>query len=347
MNSSLRGSLRDMSAAAFVAEPDAPPVLTRRRLIVAGVVLVVSALSLALLLPQLADLPGMWDRVAAGDGRWLALAFLFNAVSLGGYVVLFRAVAGRIRLRDSALIMLAGNAASRLFASAGAGGVVLTAWALRRSGMDRETVTARMTTFLVLMYAVYMGALVVGGLGLWLGLLPGEAPLAMTLLPAAFGALVIGLALLIPRYRPGALAEGVRSALRFAGPGLSGAVVYWGFQVAVLWACFHAFGEAPPVAVLVVAFFVGMLANTLPLPGGVGGVDGGMIGALVAFGVDAEMAVVAVLAFRGFTFWLPIAPGIAAYFALRRVVASWDAPASAPVAPLPARRPCAPQLAAA
>ena len=346
MTFSLPGSLRGMSAAAVTVEPEGLPVLTRRRMLVAGAFLIVGAISLALLLPQLADLPGMWDRVAAGDGRWLALAFVFNAVSLGGYVVLFRAVAGRIRLRDSALIMLAGNAASRLFASAGAGGVVLTAWALRRSGMERDVVTARMTTFLVLMYAVYMAALVVGGLGLWLGLLPGGAPVAMTLAPAAFGALVIVLALLLPRFKPGALAEGVRSALRFAAPGLTGAVVYWGFQVAVLWACFHAFGEAPPVAVLVVAFFVGMLANTLPLPGGVGGVDGGMIGALVAFGVDAELAVVAVLAFRGFTFWLPIAPGIAAYFALRRVVASWSEPAAA-VAPLPARRPCAPQLAAA
>ena len=306
-----------MSAAAVIAEPDIPPVLSGRRLLVAGAVLVVTAVSLVLLLPQLADLPGMWDRVAAGDGRWLALAFALNAVSLGGYVVLFRAVAGRIRLRDSALIMLAGNAASRLFASAGAGGVVLTAWALRRSGMEREQVTERMTTFLVLMYAVYMAALVVGGLGLWLGLLPGGAPVGMTLVPAAFGALVIALALLLARHRPGAMAAGVRSALRFAVPGLTGAIVYWGVQVAVLWACFHAFGEAPPAAVLVVAFFVGMLANTLPLPGGVGGVDGGMIGALVAFGVDAELAVVAVLAFRGFTFWLPIVPGVVAYFALR------------------------------
>ena len=334
-----------MSAAAAIVEPD-PPVLSRRRLLVALALLLAGAVSLALLLPQLADLPGMWDRVAAGDHGWLALAFVFNAVSLAGYVVLFRAVAGRIRLRDSALIMLAGNAASRLFASAGAGGVVLTAWALRRSGMEREQVTSRMTTFLVLMYAVYMAALVAGGLGLWLGLLPGRAPLGMTLVPAAFGALVIVLALLLPRFRSGALADGVRSALRFAGPGLFGAAVYWGFQVAVLWASFHAFGEAPPAAVLVVAFFVGMLANTLPLPGGVGGVDGGMIGALVVFGVDAELAVLAVLAYRGFTFWLPIAPGVAAYFALRRVVAGWEAPVAVGVEPVPApaRRQCAPPL---
>ena len=341
-----------MSAAA-IAEPE-PPVLTRRRVILAAAFLVVSVASLALLLPQLADLPAMWERVTGGDHGWLALAFAFNLVALLGYVVLFRAVSidggdsgRRIGLYESALITLAGHAASRLFASAGAGGVVLTAWALRRSGMDRAQVTSRMTTFLVLMYAVYMSALVVGGLGLWLGLLPGDAPLGMTLVPAAFGALVIGLAMLLPRVRPGALADGVRSALAMAWPGLGGALVYWGFNVAVLWACFHAFGDAPPPAVLVVAFFVGMLANTLPLPGGVGGVDGGMIGALVVFGVDAELAVLAVLAYRGFTFWLPIVPGVAAYFALRRVVGEWDAPGAPERVAAPVRRQPQPQLAAA
>jgi uncharacterized membrane protein YbhN (UPF0104 family) len=339
-----------MNAAAAPELVDEPPALTRRRLVVGGLIALVSLVSLALLLPQLADLPAMWDRVAAGDPGWLALAFAFNAVSLAGYVVLFRAVSSgrRIGLRESTLIMLAGNAASRLFASAGAGGVVLTAWALRKSGMDRETVTARMTTFLVLMYAVYMGALVVGGLGLWLGVLPGDAPVAMTLVPAAFGAAVIVAAIVFGRVRGGALGEGVRGALGMARLGLPGAAIYWGFNVAVLWACFHAFGAAPPTAVLVVAFFVGMLANTLPLPGGVGGVDGGMIGALVVFGVDAELAVVAVLAYRGFSFWLPIVPGVAAYFALRRVVAGWESPAPARVvAPAPVVRRSQPRVAAA
>ena len=56
---------------------------------------------------------------------------------------------------------------------------------------------------------------------------------------------------------------------------------------------------------LVVAFFVGMLGNLLPLPGGIGGVDGGMIGAFAAFNVDTGLAVVAVLVYRAFTFWLP------------------------------------------
>ena len=74
---------------------------------------------------------------------------------------------------------------------------------------------------------------------------------------------------------------------------------------------------------LAVAFFVGMLANLLPLPGGVGGVDGGMVGALIAFGVEPDLALLAVLGYRGFVFWLPIVPGAIAYLTLRRTVARW------------------------
>ena len=100
-------------------------------------------------------------------------------------------------------------------------------------------------------------------------------------------------------------------------------MLFWGFQIAVLWAAFHAFGDAPPVAVLTQAFFVGMLGNLLPMPGGVGGVEGGMIGAFAAFGVDGGLAVVAVLVYRAFTFWLPLLPGVFAYFRLRRTVDHW------------------------
>jgi hypothetical protein len=107
--------------------------------------------------------------------------------------------------------------------------------------------------------------------------------------------------------------------------GLAGAIMGWGFDIAVLWACFHAFGASPAIAVLVVAYFVGTLANTLPLPGGVGGVEGGMVGALAAFGVDPGLALIAVLAYRGFAFWLPIVPGVVSYLTLRRTVARWEA----------------------
>ena len=342
-----------------------PGRISRRRVAVLLGLGVVATLSLLLLLPALADLPDTWDRLAAGDGRWLLVALGFEALSFLGHIVLFRAVGrdagSRVGLRASAEITFAGHAATRLFASGGAGGVALTAWALRRAGMERGEVAVRMTTFLVLLYSVYMAALIVGGVGLFTGLLPGEAPPGITLVPAAFGALVIAAALALPlvsarlqrvaelrggrlrRVAPAAaaLGAGVRAALRLARRldlGLLGALLWWGADIAVLWACFQAFGDAPAIAVVVMAYFIGMLANTLPLPGGVGGVDGGMIGALLAFGVDPSLGVISVLAYRGFAFWLPIAPGVAAWLGLRRTVAAWEREDAEALAPLLARR---------
>jgi hypothetical protein len=127
---------------------------------------------------------------------------------------------------------------------------------------------------------------------------------------------------------PAAASSGMRDAIRHVrhpDPALAGASLFWAFQVAVLWASFRAFGEAPPLAVLTQAFFVGMFGNLLPMPGGVGGVEGGMIAALAGFGVDAGQAVVAVLLFRAVTFWLPMIPGVVAYFQLRKTVDRWRA----------------------
>src|SRR4051812_2770268 len=319
-----------------------------------AVLVVVGAAALAasavVLLPALGDLPATFRRLTHGEARWLLLALGLEAISFLGHIILFRAVgedgSGRVGLRASAEITLAGHAASRLFASGGAGGVALTAWALRRSGMERADVAARMTTFLVLLYAVYMAALVLGGLGLFAGVLPGDAPLALTLVPAVFGGLVIAVALALPRLAdtlaraardgrrigrvpPAAIGigDGERAALgmvRRGDPGLAGAVLWWVGDVAVLWASFEAFGASPAIGVVVMAYFVGMLANALPLPGGIGGVDGGMVAALVAFSTDPGLAIVAVLAYRGIAFWLPILPGAAAWLSLRRTVARWE-----------------------
>jgi uncharacterized membrane protein YbhN (UPF0104 family) len=203
--------------------------------------------------------------------------------------------------------------------------------------MERATVAARMTTFLVLLYSVYMAALILGGAGLALGVLPGGGSFAITVVPAIFGAAVIAIVLCAQRIRPGEgrarrilapLGSGVREArrmVRSGNAGLAGAIMWWAFDIAVLWACFRAFGASPAIAVIVVAYFVGTLANTLPLPGGIGGVEGGMVGALAAFGVDPGLALIAVLAYRGFAFWLPIIPGVIAYLTLRRTVSSWEA----------------------
>jgi uncharacterized protein (TIRG00374 family) len=344
---------------------------TPRRVLWALAFVILSIAALYIVLPKLVGLRDTWNRIRQGDLWWFGLAAGLELLSFLSYIALFRAVfvrgMSRIGWRVSYQITMAGVAATRLLASAGAGGVAVTVWALRRSGMGPRLVARRMVAFMTLLYGVYMATLVVDGLGLYLGLFPGAAPFAITVGPAILGGVVIlvflgltalpwdleavvarrtsgqtRLSRLLRRLAavPAAVTAGVRDALvllRSRDPLLLGAIGWWAFDIAVLWACFHAFGTAPPQAVIVMAYFVGMLGNVLPLPGGIGGVDGGMIGAFTAFGVNVQLSIVAVLAYRAFAFWIPTIPGALAYFQLRRTIGRWrraeaSRPAEAPAA---------------
>jgi uncharacterized membrane protein YbhN (UPF0104 family) len=331
--------------------------VTRQRAFAFALFIVSVVAFLYFVLPQISGVGKSVRRIGRGDPWWIAIAVVLEVCSFGGYVVLFRTVfvreRGRIGWRESYLITMAGLAATRLFAAAGAGGVALTAWALRRSGMSPRIVASRMVAFMALLYVIYAVAVLLDGLGLGIGLLPGGGSVAITFLPAivAAGLLMAGGAVaLLPgdierrlgRWSSGSgrsarwiarlvsapalTAHGIRSAielLRRRDPGLLGAPAWWGFDVAVLWSCFHAFGVAPPFTVILMSYFVGMLGNLLPLPGGLGGVEGGMIGAFAVFGVEFNLAVLAVLTYRGIAFWLPTLPGALAYLQLRRTVARW------------------------
>jgi uncharacterized protein (TIRG00374 family) len=123
------------------------------------------------------------------------------------------------------------------------------------------------------------------------------------------------------------MGAGVRTAvkvLRERPVALLGAAGYWGFDIAVLGLSFRAVGQVVPVAVLVMGYFIGTLGSLLPLPGGIGGVEGGMIGAFAAFGVPGDRAVIGVLAYRAISFWLPTIPGIVGYLRLRVTVRGWQ-----------------------
>jgi uncharacterized protein (TIRG00374 family) len=237
--------------------------------------------------------------------------------------------------------------------------------------MSAAVIACRMVASLTVQYSVYLGALIVCGLGLWTGVFDGGGSFALTIVPAVFAAVLAAAILslaLMPRdieqrlgrfsdrggalgwvtkrlaKAPNALGSGVRTAGDLARQrriGLLGAVAYWGFDIAVLGVCFHAFGTVVPPAVLVVGYFLGTLGSLLPLPAGVGGVEGGMIGAFVAFGEPAGSAVIAVLAYRAISFWLPTLPGIAGYLALRSTVRKWRAADHAHVGsqPTPAQPP--------
>jgi uncharacterized protein (TIRG00374 family) len=307
--------------------------------------------------PRFAGLGPTLRRLRAGDVWWLALGALLEAISIAGQVALFRGVfsrpANQVGWRISAEITLAGGVATKLVATAGAGGIALTVWALRGIGVPATEVATGMVCYEIVTYAVYMGALAVGGLGLWFGLFAGPAPIWLTLVPALFGLAVIAIVVSMlfvdePAERfllrradaahgrlkrwwkraatlPRALQGGLKAALSMArrrDPSLIGALVGWGFDIGALWASFHAFGHPPTTAVLVMGYYVGTLGNTLPLPGGIGGVEGGMIGSFLAFGVNGSLAVIAVLGYRTISYWLPTLPGVVAYFRLRRGVAA-------------------------
>jgi uncharacterized membrane protein YbhN (UPF0104 family) len=331
--------------------------VTRRNLIF-GVLFIVAALvGMYFLVPKLAGLNQTWGRLEHGDPAWLAVAAGFEVLSVAGYAVLFRTVFARgfprLSWRASIEIPLAGIAAIRLFAAAGAGGVAVTVWALRRAGMAPGLIACRLAANYSIQYSLYLLALVVCGLGLWTGVFAGQGPTALTLIPAVLSAVALGLGAamgLLPgdferrlsqvaqrsgrvgrlaarlATLPATMGSGVRTALglvRERRIGLLGAVAYWGFDIAVLGVSFRAFGTVVPVAVLIMGYFLGTLGSLLPLPGGIGGVEGGMIGAFAAFGTPADRAVIAVLAYRAISFWLPTLPGIGGFVSLRSTVHHW------------------------
>lgn len=332
----------------------------RRTAIFAGVFIVAVIAFFYVILPLL---PGLRDGLRAvqedADRDWLAVAVLCKIASYVAYIWLFRNMfhetVPRITWRTSTEISIAGIAATRLLGAAGAGGIALTFWAVRRAGMARRAALSHVGAFLVILYVIFMGAILIDGLLLYTGLVPGRSPFGVTMFPATIAAilfLIFGLALAAPdnmervvgRWAqgrgklaqlagmavkvPALISEATKVAvhyLRVQPAGLLLAVAWWAFDVAVLWASFKAFGGTPELAVVVMGYFVGMIANMLPVPGGVGAVEGGMIGTFAAFGVPIGPAVAAVLAYRLFAFFLPTIPGIIAYTQLLKTVGGWRA----------------------
>ena len=289
-------------------------------------------MALYLLLPRLAGLEQTWHRVRDGSPGWLAAAVVFEAASFVGYVWLLRRIAGVLTWSAAWRITLAGVAATRVVTVAGAGGIAVTIDGLRRAGLSTREAAERQAVDLVVLYGVFFSLMLIDGLVL---LLAGHA-LALSAAPAAIGAIVIALALgmaCVPTTfehtlehrlgRPGrwlgafpsVVAQGVRGAielLRGRDPALMGALAWWALDVAATFAGMRAFGGSIGAPELLMAYLAGHAFNVLPVPGGVGPVEGGLIAALVAFGEPAGLALVAVLAYQLVSVWLPAAPGAVA-----------------------------------
>jgi putative heme transporter len=337
-----------------------------RKLFAGLALFVLIIVAIYVIFPRLVGLDDTLRKLDEAVWYWVIVAIGFNVAAFAAYVALFRGILSgtrdddvhrRLDLRASYLITMAGLAATRIFSAAGAGGIVLTYWALRKAGMPRRRSACRMVAFLALTYGVYLSALIVFGILLRTHVLPGDAPFGGTVVPAAVAASLMAVFLLIAlipqdverriqrfaggyrrtRYLtrlasgPATVASGVRTAIAYVrnpsrgALAVGGAVGFWAANIGVLWASFEAFGGNVPFAVLVQGFFVGMAANVIPSPaGGVGSVDAGMIAAFVLFGIDETTVFPAVLAYRVIAFWLPIPPGIVAFFQLRTTVARWE-----------------------
>jgi len=337
------------------------PVFTTKRLLQTGAVVIVLLVGIYFLFPKLVGLGDAVGKLGDADPIWIGVAVVFSIASYATYIALFKAVVGGDALPltwgETYEINMAGVAATLLFSAGGAGGIALTYWALRKAGMARREVARRMIAFVSLHYAFYPLALIVFGLLLRTGVLNGEHSVELTIIPAAVAGVMIVLGVLItlipadvegklmPHVRgdhtrsfvewasrvPETLGEGFRFALslfthpRQGGLAVLGAAGFWAFSIGVLWASFHSLGIHVPLAVVVQGFFLGMVANLFPLaPAGVGAVDAGMIGAFVLFGLPEETVFPAILIFRLVSFWMPIPPGIVAFFQLRNTVRRWE-----------------------
>jgi len=288
-----------------------------------------------LTLPALAGTP---ERLIKGCGKWIVIAGVLELLSVLGFVVVFKLVFGaRMSWRRSASASMRALGVAALLPGGGLIGPGSGAWSRGTEKRSLASLARSTITFVVLTQApsvIVLGAL---GLMLWLGFASGPHVATLTLLP---GALALGVITATWFVKPssrrpwqcqrpmhtthlslqlaktlGVLREGVTEAHRLLLARdwkLVGALAYYVFDNAVLWAAFHAYGPTPPLNVIVMGYLVGGLGSALPLPGGLGA-TGGMIGALALYGAPATAAAAAVLLYRGISLVWPLLLGAIAW----------------------------------
>jgi uncharacterized membrane protein YbhN (UPF0104 family) len=299
-------------------------------------VLQVTALFVAIaLLAWLAPgLDSIRSRLEDADPAWLVLGVALEIASCASYVAMFGPVfCEHMALRTSAEIGLAELGVGSLVPAGGLGGLALGVWALRRGGMPTDQVATRSVAFFLIKCAANFAAVAVVGIVMWLGVGPPQSP-ALTILPAVLalavmagvGSLPVFLARVSGDGRAAraarTLGRGVAEALRLlrtANPAIVlGSLGYWAFDNMVLWACFRGFGVHLALTVVLMGYLIGQLGGLLPIPGGLGGVEGGLVGTFVVYGVSVSDAVAAVLAYRVIQFWIPLLLALPAFASLQR-----------------------------
>jgi uncharacterized protein (TIRG00374 family) len=327
-----------------------PEELSRRRLrsrLLIAVGLVAVVVAVVTLLPGLG---GLRSRLTHAKPAWLVLGVALKVLSGFGYVAVFRMIfCRRMSWRVSTQIGMSELGANALFPTGGAGGLALGAWALKRGGMDGREIGRRTVAFFLLTSVPNVLGVILIGIGLAVGVLGGEHNLLLTALPAAIAAAAVIATLYAgriaarwgQRVRPDqpsessrrsralwksltAIGDGVEESLKLLREGnailIAGLIAYLAFDVMILWATFHALGSAPSIAILAMAYLIGELGGLIPVPGGIGGVDAGLVGTLLLYHVSITSAAGAVLAYRAIALWVPAVVGGGAFVLLRRTL---------------------------
>jgi uncharacterized membrane protein YbhN (UPF0104 family) len=324
---------------------------------VAGLTLVIGVV--ALLISTLPGLGEVRERFADAEPGWLAATVILEIGSCLAYVVAFRGVfCARLGWRFSYQVGMAEQGTNVLLPAGGVGGLALGAWALRQGGMSGERIARRSVAFFVLTSGPNFICAAVCGCALAAGVLPGAGPILVSALLGVLALAAIVLVALLPRILdrvgegvPLAVGESRRIRLGRAARtvahtvaggvddagrlvrgrqpyALIGAVGYMALDVAALAASFQAFGGAPPFGAFLFAYVIGQLGGLIPLPGGIGGTDGGLIGALTLYGSPLSQATAAVLAYRVVQLGLPAIFGSIAFLQLRHTLSREAAPAA-------------------
>jgi uncharacterized membrane protein YbhN (UPF0104 family) len=264
------------------------------------------------------------------------VAVVLEILSCLGYVLAFLQVFDRAPIRFGARVALSELAFGAAVSLGGAGSAAIGALLLVERGGPPGRVAQLSAVLFLLTSAVNVITLVLGGLGLWTGLLAGPHNVLLSLVPAAVGTVTLLFFLALPwiseRYvdlsAPGRLRTALRETvitiqwtkrLMFSRDWrLLGAFGFLWFDIAALAACFAAAGHVPPLATLVLAYQIGYLSNILPIPGSVGILDGSIIGMFVLYGVGATLATAATVVYHAIALWIPAMWGTIAFLVLRR-----------------------------
>jgi uncharacterized membrane protein YbhN (UPF0104 family) len=287
------------------------------------------------LLLAVPGLKGVARTVSHMKVQWVVAAVLLEALSCASYVVAFLQVFDRAPFRVGARVALSEEAFGAAVSLGGVGSLAVGAWLMVERGAPARRIAERSAVLFLYTSAINVITLILAGLGLFLGL-PGPSNPLLSIVPAAVGAVVIALFLLLPRYvdrivrrlQPGRLhtfltetAASVRDTERLLfRPDwrIAGAFGYLWFDIAVLFACFAAAGHMPPLAPVVLAYQIGYLSNFIPVPGGIGVLDGSMIGMLVLYGVGGTVATAATLVYHAISLWVPAVWGTIAFVVLQK-----------------------------